>query len=426
MTVLVVDDDAGIREVLHRFLVRDFGLNVLEAGDGLRALQHLLAERVDMIILDLAMRGMGGIETLERIRRSPAYATVPVIVLSGQADESRVFRTSQLGITAFIAKPFTIASLRQRLAPLIKSVTSAAVEQGGHASLGLGPGQDALIVDRHSEFRAFFRERLHGVCRVDEAQDEAVATRMCIDSGCGAVFFGATADPVQVPAFRETLHRAQRRIPRVIGVVPSMDLEGAHESHEYDHIVVRSFVPDTFDRSLYQVVDATTRARLMFGDSSPAATALFDCARDKAETLLGNGVALDTAQAIPESPDRWLAAAVELQAADLAWEVRVRAPFSAALDWSSVWLQLKNDQVSEAQVLQVGGLLAAELAKGLRDFAHDRGVDAAIGSPRMSLTRADMLFRDDTARATAGRWLVTPHHQPAIVVQLTTLAVRAA
>ena len=71
MTVLVVDDDGGTRSVLHRLLVRDFAVRVIEAQDGLEAVQLLLGGRVDLVILDLGMRGMGGIETLEAIRRIP-------------------------------------------------------------------------------------------------------------------------------------------------------------------------------------------------------------------------------------------------------------------------------------------------------------------------------------------------------------------
>jgi len=420
MTVLIVDDDGGIREILHRLIVRDFGAYVVEAADGLVALQRLVSDPVDLVILDLVMPGMSGIETLAAIRRSPAYATVPVVVLSGQSDESRVIQASRLGIMAFLAKPFTIASLRERLSPLISSVMASAPNTRPPSQvLELSPSQRVLIVDSHPEFRSFFRERFREVCRVDEADDQSSATKLCIAVPHEAVFVGTTAEPVHVPAFRGALNRAGRLVaPRVIGVVPSADLEAARLTGTYDDVVVRSFVGDTFDRSLRHVIGEQTRARLFFGGSSESAAALFDFARTKVESLLPHAVTVEGLRPFPRTADRWVSATVELQSTGLAWEVRARAPFASALDLAGARLDLQIDQVSEPQVLDVASLLATELADGLLAHARERGVEGKRGKPYVSLTRADALARTESARPGAGRWLLTPRHHPALVVQL--------
>src|SRR5262245_29376609 len=104
MKVLVVDDDAAIRRTVARLLAKEFAVEVAEADDGVTALQYLLEHTVDVVILDLAMRLMGGLETLETIRRSSTHASVRVVLMTGMADEDGVRRALRLGVKEIIAK----------------------------------------------------------------------------------------------------------------------------------------------------------------------------------------------------------------------------------------------------------------------------------------------------------------------------------
>jgi two-component system chemotaxis response regulator CheY len=427
MTVLIVDDDGAIRELLHRLLVRDFGVDVVQASNGLEALPQLLACRVDLVILDLAMHGMGGIETLEAIRRSPAYARLPVVVFSGHADEGRVLRASQLGVIAFLAKPIKIGPLRERLAPIVSSVRAEIANKSEKSALELNPAQRVLILDEAAEFRAFFRDRLRETCQVDEAEDEASAIRLCVDTFFEAVFVGTTTDPIHISRLREALTRAGRQtLPRMVGVVATADLQAARDQGIYNDVVVRSLEPETFDRSLSEIVGDRTRARLLFSGASTAAAALFERARQKAQKLLRCPVTLEAPQPFPNTLDRWVSGAVELQGAGLAWQVRARCPFAAALELSSAWLELDNDQVAEAQILEVAGLLANELAVGLFAHVSQQGIATTMSAPRVSLTRANALARSEVVRSGSARWLRTARHEPALVVQLSSVVARPA
>jgi CheY-like chemotaxis protein len=104
VTILVVDDDAGIRKLIRRVLADEFGVEIAEADDGLTALQHLLEHRVDIVVLDMWMPIISGLETLETIRRSSDHADVPVVMMSGKADEAGVQRAVRLGVREIIAK----------------------------------------------------------------------------------------------------------------------------------------------------------------------------------------------------------------------------------------------------------------------------------------------------------------------------------
>ena len=90
--VLIVDDEPSMRQLIRRLVEPEFDVIWFEADDGTTALECLLRERIDLMLLDLTMRVMDGIETLEALRRSPAFSQLPVLLLTGRPDEERVRR----------------------------------------------------------------------------------------------------------------------------------------------------------------------------------------------------------------------------------------------------------------------------------------------------------------------------------------------
>jgi CheY-like chemotaxis protein len=119
---LLIDDDESIRFVLRNALA-ETGWQVTEIDDGCEAEAALAARRYDLVVLDLYMPGMNGFEVLRRLRRDdPAAKTtwktradVPVMVVSGQAEEESLSFASRIGADACLTKPFEIANV-QRLA----------------------------------------------------------------------------------------------------------------------------------------------------------------------------------------------------------------------------------------------------------------------------------------------------------------------
>ena len=86
-----------------------------EAADGSAALQRLLQSPYDLVILDLNMPFLNGLDTLRSIRRSPKHATLPVLMLTGSADESLVKAAVGLGIVGYLIKPVETAVLLARV-----------------------------------------------------------------------------------------------------------------------------------------------------------------------------------------------------------------------------------------------------------------------------------------------------------------------
>jgi len=119
MRVLVVDDDPNVRSSIRRTLARNSAAEVLEASDGMSALEMLINHPCDLVVLDLRMPVMDGIQTLRAIRRSPTQGSVPVVMLTGIADEAFVTEALKLGVVDYLIKPVPPAELFARIARVL-------------------------------------------------------------------------------------------------------------------------------------------------------------------------------------------------------------------------------------------------------------------------------------------------------------------
>ena len=113
-TVLVVDDDRDIRELVAMKLKLD-GIDVLEAPNGLAALEVLGANEVDLVILDLMMPVMDGVETCRAIRANDSWKNLPVIMLTARARSDDVEHGFDIGATDYVIKPFSPRELLSRV-----------------------------------------------------------------------------------------------------------------------------------------------------------------------------------------------------------------------------------------------------------------------------------------------------------------------
>lgn len=104
-TILVVDDHEEIREALAEILEEE-GHEVLQAIDGLTALDVVAATPPDVILLDIAMPGMDGLETLRRLKAMPECSKLPVIMVTAQGDRQNMVKAVQLGVRDYVTKPW--------------------------------------------------------------------------------------------------------------------------------------------------------------------------------------------------------------------------------------------------------------------------------------------------------------------------------
>jgi two-component system chemotaxis response regulator CheY len=119
--VLIVDDSAAIRKILQRMLVQanvPLGA-VMEAGDGAEALEVMKKSRVQLVLSDINMPNMDGLQLLRQIRETPDWVNVPVIMVTTEGGETKVMEALQLGANGYVRKPFTADQIKQKLEGLV-------------------------------------------------------------------------------------------------------------------------------------------------------------------------------------------------------------------------------------------------------------------------------------------------------------------
>jgi two-component system chemotaxis response regulator CheY len=115
--VLIVDDSAAIRKILQRML-KQTNLPMgrfVEAGDGVEALEALKTEKVNLVLTDINMPNMDGLQLLKRLRADPEYAEVPIILITTEGGEQKVLEAVQLGASGYVRKPFTADQIKEKL-----------------------------------------------------------------------------------------------------------------------------------------------------------------------------------------------------------------------------------------------------------------------------------------------------------------------
>jgi two-component system chemotaxis response regulator CheY len=109
---LIVDDQASIRRVVRTYLEMVQKCEVCEAENGVDAIKQLLASRFDLIITDLVMPEMTGLELLGYVRRHDTLRQIPVIMLTSQGDETDRRKALALGVNDYLVKPFAPLSMK--------------------------------------------------------------------------------------------------------------------------------------------------------------------------------------------------------------------------------------------------------------------------------------------------------------------------
>ena len=117
--VLVAEDDEISATILLHRLEKE-GLEVVRYDNGKEAYEAALEAVPDLVILDIKMPGMDGFEVLERLRRTPAYASIPIILLTSMGSEADVVRGFSLGADDYVLKPFSPVELSARVWRLLR------------------------------------------------------------------------------------------------------------------------------------------------------------------------------------------------------------------------------------------------------------------------------------------------------------------
>jgi two-component system, chemotaxis family, chemotaxis protein CheY len=115
--ILTVDDSVSVRRMVSFTLIRE-GYDVVEAGNGEDAIKKLDSDKIDLVITDLNMPIMNGLELLKKIREDPKNKFMPIVMLTTESDRDTVLEGKASGVTGWIIKPFS----PDRLIEVVKRV----------------------------------------------------------------------------------------------------------------------------------------------------------------------------------------------------------------------------------------------------------------------------------------------------------------
>jgi len=126
MKFLVVDDFSTMRRIV-RNLLKELGfMNVDEAEDGAVALSRLTSEHFDFVVTDWNMPNMDGLTLLQQIRANPQLKHLPVLMITAEAKKENIVSAAQAGASGYIVKPFTAATLSEKLNKIFEKLEKEA------------------------------------------------------------------------------------------------------------------------------------------------------------------------------------------------------------------------------------------------------------------------------------------------------------
>jgi two-component system, OmpR family, phosphate regulon response regulator PhoB len=140
--VLIVEDEPDIRDLIVHHLTRD-GFRCRTAGSGAQALARVRASAPDLVVLDLMLPEMTGLEVCRRLRADPTTAGVPIIMLTAKTDEVDRIVGLEMGADDYVAKPFSPKELVARVRAVLRRA------RPGEATRPLAAGSVRLDTSRH-------------------------------------------------------------------------------------------------------------------------------------------------------------------------------------------------------------------------------------------------------------------------------------
>lgn len=125
MRVLIVDDSLAMRR-LEKKMLDELGCEtVVEANDGLEALQIVAGDKFDLILMDWKMPVLSGLDTLKQLKSNQEFSGMPVVMVTSESQKPKIMEAIQAGAANYIIKPFTGETLKEKLAPFFKPTAAA-------------------------------------------------------------------------------------------------------------------------------------------------------------------------------------------------------------------------------------------------------------------------------------------------------------
>jgi len=267
MRILIADDEPATRAVVRRILMRHFPCEVAEVDNGLDALDRLADAPHSLLLLDVKMPLMNGVETLRTLRGHARTADLPVIVMTGSTEEQVVREVVALGISDYVIKPVRPAILVERVARIAGGLGTIAPPtprrtRATRVSVRLAAPSRVLLVDGNADFAQLFQEVLGPDVRLTQCTSGIDALRMHLTEAYDTVFIGGEIGLLS----HEDLARKLRQSPTghrmaIVRVLSPGVPARRREAELYDGVVPRSYMAATLRSALVDLAGDSASAK---------------------------------------------------------------------------------------------------------------------------------------------------------------------
>ncbi len=384
MKVLIVDDYESTRALLRRILIRDYSCAVVEAENGVDALDKIGSHDFTFVLLDVQMPIMDGIETLQAIRKSSEQPDLPVVMLSAERDEMKVRRILSLGITDYLSKPLKTEHISSRLARIVGGLGNPRTCRGLGDALTLDKSALVLLADGDADFRHFFADVLGSLCTVATAGSGAHAFKMALQSPPRVIFLGSRLGALDRDLFvNKARGLTQLKASGLVAVVPKNEMDRLRQTGVFDGVVARTFVPEVFKGQIERLFHTRTALRRLLLRHPTLRGGMITAIEQVFGMMLSADVTLLPATLESGAGDGLLAAVeITIPDEDLRLGFQVSCDAEAARVLGAGLTSAAPATVSEADALSALQEVANMITGRLQNTLREAGIQATCSLPR--------------------------------------------
>ncbi len=413
MKVLIADDDPVARLVLNRVLQRVFPCAVTEVDNGLDALECLERSRYGLVLLDLLMPAMSGVEVLQAIRSSVDLRDLPVVIVSSVKDERGVAEVIRLGIDDYLTKPLSYR-VADRLSRVLQRTNPGHTDDGRHTEMCFAPGRRLLIVDGNDDFLHFFVNVMGPRNPVVDLASGVRALKHCLESPPSAAFIGTDTGPLGPDALvRKLRELGKSDHTTLIGTCAKSMVSALRQKQIFDKVIAQTFVPEVLLRQLDEVFSV----RPLKSDFSEVLRAMRRGTLSATEQVFGMMLGIDLTVGegpLPGGPT--VSSTVDITKDDGRLGFRLHIPMVRAREFTKRLLTL--DEVSDEDTLSGVSEICNIITGRLQKILRDSGATATCGFPSVHILDNSPDIPPDT-RHTIGLCFASETGETLFAVELT-------
>ncbi len=386
--VLLVDDESTGRRLLRRWIERGFDGHVVEASNGLEALEAMAAEEFDLVVLDLMMPVLDGTETLSLIRSDPTYGDIEVVVATQLASEQKVHDIISLGVADYILKPLRYDSVVDRLHQIVNRAREKKRERLRHSDLAT-----ILIADPDPNFCDFAVSALAGRFRGIASRTAAETLVHVLKNEPDLIMLSSTLPGLPFEMLgKKVLALAQSRHGKVCLIT---DTRLSSLDKAFAGQVVRTFVPETFASQVAKLVAGASAV----GGDEPWLKALEPEIMTAVRQALGMMTGFEPVPlAEPSGGDPDLFCTIDLRAENGEFDLLVdlRCQRSFAVELCNTMLGESASEVDNEFLMSGIGEILNVVGGRVKNSCTNRKIDVLLGLPKLlegPRTEPDSFYR---------------------------------